>query len=63
MTDKSGFTLRTADGLTPLAIAAKYGHADIIKYLVLGHRCKVSELTDQTLLWKALHVILKVSFL
>jgi hypothetical protein len=43
-----------------LNIAAKYGHKDIMTYLVQVHKCSVTEIVYLPALWRALHCALDV---
>lgn len=60
LVDVNRKSLKTVEGYTILGLAAKYGHTDIIKYLVTFHRCKVVEITNLLHLQRVLHVILEV---
>ena len=59
LTTDSGEPLTTTYGLTPLALAAIYGHGEILSYLVNKHNCKVTDISEQTTLHNALHLALK----
>jgi hypothetical protein len=52
--------IMTANGLTPLAVAAMKGHIEIINYLVHEKKSAVTEITDVSILQRALHVALNV---
>ena len=55
--------IQTAGGLTPLAVAAMKGHLEIMHYLVHEKKSVVTEITDLSILQRALHVALYVSVL
>jgi hypothetical protein len=55
--------LTTSSGLSAFAIAAKYGHLDIMQYLVHEKKSAVTEITDVAYLQRALHVAMKAFFL
>lgn len=55
-----GDVLRTSEGLSPLAIAAYFGHHEIMSYFVRRHGCKVTEIKDFTVLLRGLHAALGV---
>lgn len=50
--------LMTADKLSVLAVAASYGQTAIMHYLMHEHGCKVTEITDVSILQRALHMII-----
>lgn len=56
-----GVPLATSEGLSALALAAYYGHADIMRYLVQSQSCAVTEITDMAILHRGLHAALEVS--
>ena len=61
LVDGNRNSLKTAvDGYTIFGLAAKYGHTDILKYLVANHRCKVTEITNLFHLQRVLHIVLEV---
>jgi len=51
--------IKTAEGLSCLAIAAYFGHGDIMKYLVHNNGAKVSEITEVAVLARGLHAMLE----
>jgi hypothetical protein len=56
-----GEVLKTSEGLTPLAMAAYFGHHEVMSYFVKRHACKVTEIKDFTVLLRGLHAALGVS--
>lgn len=50
--------VKTAEGLTCLAIAAYFGHGDIMRYLVHSADAKVAEITEVAVLVRGLHAML-----
>eukprot|EP01039_Chlorochromonas_danica_P005648 gene5648-6230_t len=58
---QNGEPLRTASGLSVLAVAALEGHESIIRYLVLTRSVPVDHIVDPMILQRALHVILGVN--
>lgn len=54
--------LETSEGLSVFAIAAYYGHTDIMRYLVQIHGCKVTEVKDYGVMLRALHASLEVCY-
>ena len=56
-----GDVIRTSEGLTPLAIAAYFGHHELMVYFVRRHGCAVTEIKDFTVLLRGLHSALGVS--
>jgi FYVE zinc finger/Ankyrin repeats (3 copies) len=42
----TGAPLTTTDGLTALAIAAKYGRAELMKYLIKTQKCSLNEIKN-----------------
>lgn len=60
LVDAARKSFKTADGYTILGLAAKYGHTDIMKYLVTNHRCKVIEITNLLHMQRVLHVLFEV---
>lgn len=52
--------LKTSEGLSPLAIAAFYGHRDIMEYLVREQGSHVTEIKDTSILLRGLHAALEV---
>jgi hypothetical protein len=61
--DGEGEPLKTTEGLSPLAMAAFYGHREIMEYLVRDQGCRVTEIKDTTILLRGLHAALVVSYL
>jgi hypothetical protein len=61
LVDDKDVPLKTAAGLTVLAVAAKHGHVELMKYLIHRHKRSVSEITDVNVAIRALHVCLEVS--
>jgi hypothetical protein len=57
-----GEPLRTAEGLSPLSVAAFYGHRDIMQYLVQQQGSRVTEIKDLSILVRGLHSALEVSY-
>lgn len=55
--------LSTTSGLTALAIAAKYGHLELMKYLTRERGCSVTEIKEVDILQRGLHVALQVGHL
>lgn len=53
-----GKALTTKAGLSVLAVAAKHGHADIMRYCVHRAGSKVTEITNTSLLLRGLHASL-----
>lgn len=51
--------LKSAEGMTILAIAAKYAQLEIMRYLIDVHRCDIAEIVDVVYLRRALHVSLQ----
>jgi hypothetical protein len=58
---KTKVPIVTQTGLTVLAIAAAYGHVDIIMYLVHEKKCSITEIKDIIHLQRALHAVLQVN--
>jgi hypothetical protein len=52
--------LRTVQGMSVLAIAAKYAHADILCYLVHTHGSQLAEIQELAFAVRALHLLLEV---
>ena len=50
--------LKTTDELSCIAIAAYFGHGDIMRYLVHKHGAKVTEITETAVLLRGLHAML-----
>ncbi len=59
----TGKPLTTATGLTPLAVAAMRGHLEVMHYLVHEKKCSVNEISEISLLRRALHAALRVNHL
>ena len=51
--------IKTAEGLTCLAIAAYFGHGDIMRYLVHNNGAQVTEITEAAVLVRGLHALLE----
>ena len=58
--DSTQEPLKTTAGLTAFSIAAKFGHRDIMRYLVHYHGSSVMEIVDMNILLKGLHSSLEV---
>lgn len=50
--------IKTSEGLSCLAIAAYFGHGDIMRYLVHNNGAKVAEITEVAVLVRGLHAML-----
>ena len=59
--DRNEVPYRNALGLTVFAVAAKYAHHDLMKYLILKQKCKVTEIDDMSILHRGIHVALGAS--
>jgi hypothetical protein len=61
--DSDGEPLKTTEGLSPLAMAAFYGHREIMEYLVREQGSRVTEIKDISILLRGLHAALEVSLI
>jgi hypothetical protein len=52
--------LVTGKNLSVLAVAAQAGHVPIMRYLIHQRKCGVLEITEMSILHRALHVALEV---
>lgn len=59
--DRNEIPYRNGLGLTVFALAAKYAHQDLMRYLILKHNCKVTEIDDISILHRGMHVALGAS--